>query len=1262
MKTLSFLCGISLILAAWTFLAEPSAATEKTTVHDWENPKIFGTNKERAHATFTPYLTAEDALNGIKPCTKSLNGKWKFNCVDKPADRPVDFYKESYDVSKWDEINVPGNWQTQGYDIPIYVNHPYSFRPANPPYIPADNNPVGSYRTTFTVPDSWDGQNIYIHFAGVSSAFYLWINGEKVGYSQESRTPAEFNITKYLRKGENTLAAEVYRYSDGSYLECQDFWRISGIFRDVWLYSTPRTHIRDFRVVTDLDEKYENATLKLNVIVQNYSEETLDKFTVHSTLYDADYKLTAEDESKPGSLESVSSENELEIQLSTPVSNPKKWTAETPYLYTLVLELKDAQKKTIQATAIKIGFRKVEIKNGQLLVNGIPIIIRGVNRHEHDPIKGHYVTDDTMIKDIILMKKNNISSVRTCHYPNIPRWYELCDQYGLYVTDEANIESHGMGYGERSLAKNPEWMEAHLDRTQRMVQRDKNHACVIVWSLGNEAGDGVNFNATAKWVRENDPTRPIHYERTGNGPNTDICCPMYPSVNWCITYASRPQKRPLILCEYAHAMGNSTGNFSLFWDAVYKYPHFQGGHIWDWVDQGLQVKIPPRYSVISKDSKKTECRILNTEKPTITHAGNVAFSGPVLLPDNVPFLNQEFSMEASVFPMEDAVHNPIIMKGDTQVGIKQSHGKQYGQVLEFFIYGNTWNVLSVKLPENWWKNWHDIKASYENGMMKLYVDGKLLGEKKYTGSMNQTTYPINIGRNAQYPSRTFNGLISRARITCKPAPDSPNIHGDNLPSQMRENDQVHTEKNEYVLLDINAADSSSIQNLNQGDGYYFAYGGDFGPAGTPSDDNFCMNGLISADRTEHPGLKEVKFAHQFIKCTLKSLGPCKNNSIPLSVEVLNRHDFCSLEDYQMQFFTDKDSTLTPITDVDLSIRPYNTTDVNFNVPPCKYVTILFTLKKDTLWANAGHVVAMDQFEVMQEVMAPPVSIKAEITECKGGPISLITESSAFHFNSSGLLTSWTKNGKEILSSPLQPNFWRAPTDNDRGNGMPGRCAVWKRAGDSWKISSYERTNSGIIFRGTLTEIQANLEIHYSLTDSDTLKVEMFYKSTRDNIPEMPRFGMKMGLIPGYEKFTWFGRGPQETYCDRKLGAFFGTWNSTVSENFFPYSEPQETGNHTDTSWLTIPGPAGTVTVQGVRGMNNRPWFGFNVLHFTADDLSAVKHPYELPGMGKGRPETYVCIDLEHMGVGGDDSWGARPYRQFQLREKQYHFTFTLSAK
>ncbi|MGN6296187.1 MAG: glycoside hydrolase family 2 TIM barrel-domain containing protein [Ginsengibacter sp.] len=558
----------------------------------WENENLNEYNREPIHATYFAYENKDLALKGDRVASKdflSLNGNWKFKWVDKPADKPLGFWKTDYNDSHWVNFPVPATWEVNGYGIPIYTNIRYDFdyliKP-NPPHVPHQYNPVGSYRREIMVDKNWDGKDIYIQFGGVRSCFYLWVNGQWVGYSEDSKLPAEFNITKYLKPGQkNLIAFQVIRWSDGTYMEDQDMWRLAGVDRDVFMYARNKVHIRDLQIIPDLDNNYANGQLNISIDFLNNSDAELKNYKATFDLLDATGKAI---KSSSVSLKDSNKFKNVVIKLK----NPNKWTAETPYQYTVLTTLKDKSGKVVEVIPQKTGFRKVEIKNGVLYVNGKAILIKGVNRHEMDPITGQVISKERMEQDVRIMKENNINAVRTSHYPNDPYWYKLCDKYGLYVVDEANLETHGMGFGANSLSKKPDWFLQHFQRDSRAVERDKNHVSVIVWSMGNEAGMGVNFEKCYEWIKHRDPSRPVEYEPASATDFSDIYCPMYPSPDNMVhhvKYDSAHNNKPFILVEYAHAMGNTDGNFNDYWDTIRKYyPKMQGGYIWDFVDQGFQ--------------------------------------------------------------------------------------------------------------------------------------------------------------------------------------------------------------------------------------------------------------------------------------------------------------------------------------------------------------------------------------------------------------------------------------------------------------------------------------------------------------------------------------------------------------------------------------------------------------------------------------------------------------------------------------------------
>ena len=1005
---------------------------------DWEDPQMIGQNKMPGHCTLIPYSTTQEAIKA-KPTSdwvQSLNGTWKFQWSVKPADRPVDFYQTDYDVSAWDEISVPSNWQMQGFGSPIYINAGYPF-PKNPPYIAHDWNPVGSYRRTFDLDSSWDGKQIFVHFDGVESAFYLWINGQKVGYSQGSRTPAEFDITEFVQPGENVIAAEVYRWCDGSYLEDQDFWRLSGIFREVTIMAVPKVHLQDYWVRCDLDDQYQDATLIVTPKIVNYGSSAAMVHNLEIQLLDAQKKPVPEGTMELNIL-GIPAGEDFEMPLSAEIPNPLKWTAETPNLYQVVLTLKDADGQVLEAQQCDFGFRKVEIKGGQLRVNGKAIYVKGVNRHEHDPDTGHTIDTDSMLQDIFLMKQNNINTVRTCHYPDMPEWYRLCDKYGLYIIDETNIESHGMGYHpDHTLANKPEWKKAHLDRSQRMVERDKNHACVIVWSLGNEAGDGPNFQATSAWIKGRDNTRPVHYEQARDRDHTDIVCPMYARIEHMIRYAQRNPDRPMIQCEYAHAMGNSVGNLQDYWDAIESYPALQGGSIWDWVDQGLR---------------------------------KVADNG------------QEF----------------------------------------------------------------------------------------------------------------------------------------------------------------------------------WAYGGDFGEV--RHDDNFCCNGLVQPDRKPNPHLTEVKKVYQNVKVYPVDLAAGK-------IRIHNKYFFIDLDFLDIQWQLEADGKVIqkgitacpPVQPGAMFVLQLPVEKPELPAGAECFLKTSFTLKAMQPWAAKGHVLAWDQFEMPWRgapLMPLSASGMAKLTVQDDETFVVVSNSQVRVTigKTSGAIESLTLAGQSLLTRPLAPNFWRAPTDNDRGNKAPERLAVWKKAGPERSINKVTATT--ISPSEIRVEVQAALAAQdsqwittYSIYGNGDIRVACDFKPD-SALPEIPRIGLQMGLDSAYDNVTWLGRGPEENYWDRKTGTAVGLYAKTVDQMNHAYIEPQETGNRTDVRWVAFTNADGAGFVA-----LGEPLLNISAWPYTQDMLEEADHTYNL----ENSDDITVNLDYGQTGVGGDNSWGAKPHREYTLYPEQTSYSFVLRA-
>ena len=1074
----------------------------------WQDIQVVAVNKEKPRSSFMSYADRETALTSRfekSPYYSLLNGTWKFFFVDSYKDLPQNITDPSVNTSSWDDITVPGNWEVQGHGVAIYTNHGYEFKPRNPqpPLLP-EANPVGVYRRDIEIPASWDNRDIYLHIGGAKSGLYVYLNGKEVGYSEDSKNPAEFLINKYLQPGKNVLTLKIFRWSTGSYLECQDFWRMSGIERDVFLWSQPKASIQDFRVVSTLDDTYTNGIFKLAVDLKNHTQETKN-LNVGYELLDAKGNLVTSEANdiwvSPASPQTASFEYDLK--------NVAPWSAEHPNLYKLLMTIKE-EGKVIEVVPFNVGFRRFEMKqidqvaeDGKpytvLLFNGQPVKFKGVNIHEHNPETGHYVTEELMRKDFELMKQNNINAVRLCHYPQDRKFYELCDEYGLYVYDEANIESHGMYYSLKkggTLGNNPEWLIPHMDRTMNMYERNKNYPSVTFWSLGNEAGNGYNFYQTYLYLKDkeiNSMNRPVNYERALWEWNTDMYVPQYPSAEWLEEIGRKGSDRPVAPSEYSHAMGNSSGNLWDQWKAIYKYPNLQGGFIWDWVDQGI----------LEKDKNGRE---------------------------------------------------------------------------------------------------------------------------------------------------------------------------------------------------------------------YYTYGGDYG-VNAPSDGNFLCNGIVNPDRTPHPAMAEVKYAHQNIGFEAIDLA----NGL---FRVTNRFYFTNLKKYMVHYSVTANNKVVRSGKVSLDIEPQASKEftvpvgnlkpqagteyfVNFNVT---------TVEKEPL-IPIGHEIACDQFRLPIE--NPKKTFKTSgpklTVSTNGDNLSASSSKVNFMFNKkTGIVTSYKVDGTEYFSEGfgIQPNFWRAPTDNDYGNGMPKRLQVWKESSKNFNVTDATVTMDGnnavvnvnyLLPAGNLYIVNytiypsgaVNVAARFTSTDMDAAQTEVS-ESTRTatftpgrdaarkeaSKLNVPRIGVRFRLPASMNQVEYFGRGPAENYLDRNAGSMVGLYKSTAEELYFPYVRPQENGHHTDTRWVSLSTGKKGLLIQadntiGFNALRNsiedfddeeatglsRQWSNFTPEQVANHDEAAAKNVLRRQHhINDITPRDFVevCVDLKQQGVAGYDSWGSRPEPAYTLpANREYNWGFTL---
>ncbi len=1215
---------------------------------DWENQHVFAINKLDPYAWHLLFEDDASALRGggaDTPWHHDLNGTWDFKWAPDPDSRPAGFEKPGYAIDGWDRIEVPGNWQIQGFGVPVYTNIAYPFH-VDPPRVMGEpprhftnydqRNPVGAYRREFSLPEGWEGRRVRVHFEGVNSAFYLWINGEKVGYSQDSRTPAVFDITDFLREGENLLAAEVYRNSDGSYLEDQDFWRLSGIYRDVYLTALHDLHLADFFIHTDLDDDYRDAVLRVEADVATH-EDPVSGFSVEGALFDDSGNLVTELPETAG--QSLAPGERAQMVLRADVENPAKWTAETPNLYRLVLRLRDSDGEVVATTAHDVGFRTIEIRDAQLLVNGRPILIKGVNRHEHHPETGHAISVESMVEDILLMKKANINTVRTAHYPNQPIFYELCNRYGLYVINEANIESHGMGYGEDSLAKDPSWKAAHVDRMKRMVERDKNHPSVIIWSMGNEAGNGVNFEAVYDWAKARDSSRPVQYEQVRpHERNSDIHTPMYARIPQIVNYARNDPPRPLILCEYAHAMGNSIGNLAEYWDAIREYPALQGGAIWDWVDQGLWKEIAEIQVAVDRANPERRGLV----RGTVEAGEGVAGAVEVESGDDLN-LTGPLTLEA-VFEGDrrSETFSPLISRGDRQYLMRlESRG------IHFVVYSGGWESLIVPYAQaRLADGLNRVTGVYDGERMLLYVNGREVGERAFSGPIDRSSYPVNIGRNSEHPDRVSRFPIREARIYARAlAPDEVA----DPQSRSAEGLRLH--------LDLTETTGGRFSSGRDGGDRFIAYGGDFGDH--PNDGNFCINGVIGADRQVHPHYYEVQKVYQNVLIRPSNL----ENGL---LEVENEHFFLDLNQFDPFWVLRRDGRVVrsiPLERVDLA--PMETREIRVPVElPAEageyWGTLEFRLAAETDWAPAGHVIAWEQFLLGSREAPASASAEGVVdVRASGNRVELRTAGVEVVVDkTTGAVTEYRVGGKNRLVKPIEPNFRKVANDNQRAARV--EASDW----GPWTWAAQDRTVKSVDVAGAAVTVEFTLpvdrpasryEVTYSLDAAGRLAVEANWTPGPGGRKHLlPRFGMTFAVSDRLDRVEWYGRGPHENYWDRKTGASVARYRAPVSEMWHPYVRTQDTGNRTGTRWFSIGDDRGT-GLRVAAADPERP-LSFSVLPFTLSEMSRARHPHAI----NFAEFNTVFVDWKVHGVGGDNSWGAKTHPQFTLQDNQpYRLSFML---
>lgn len=1156
-----------------------------------EDPSVVGENKEAPTTILIPYSTAAQAHardRSASPYFQSLDGSWKFLSLIRPTLTPKDFFATSFDDSSWSTTPVPSTWQTEGYDHLMYRNVPMEFTPYDPPHVPDDINPTGLYRRTFIVPKEWAGRRVYLHFDGIQSAGFAWVNGRYLGYHEDGMTPAEFDVTEHIHAGENSVAVMVLRWCDGSYLEDQDMFRYSGIYRSVFLYAKPSVMVRDVFLVPDLTNSYKDAELTARALLKN-TTGTPAEVTVRLTLVDhtgAAVGAPAEVAARCVGTDSV--------RVSLLVRDPRLWSDEKPYLYTALIELLDRNRNALEMVSNRVGFRELEVRNGVALMNGMPITIRGTNRHEHDMRHGKTLTRELMLEDIRLLKQFNLNAVRTSHYPNTPEWYDLCDEYGILLQDEVNAECH---YTEHTFPQREEYLSAFMDRFVRMVERDKNHPSVIMWSTGNECGLARPHYLMADYVRRTDPTRLLMHQSNqpdGEAPYVDIIGPRYPTPPG-LRKIGLESAKPVVMGEYAHAMGNSAGHQDEFWDAISEVPALQGGFIWDWVDQGLLVKA--RY-VKDGSTNNIQCAVMGRPEVIDGRMGKaLRLSG---LDDWVEVYDDErlslgggLVIEATIRPGTFYTENPIVTKG-YQLGISLVAADS----LRFYLNGY-WNALTVAVPPGWKIGWHTIKASYDGAAMSLAVDGNVIGSKPYTKPIRTTHYPVNIGRDAYRNTDGHPGWISNFDV-----------------------DQV-----EIRTLSGTVLLSLSLDAITEGN-EYLTFG--ISP--------FCHNGLISADRTPQGDLWQVKHSESPVR--FSSERPERGE-----VRVSNRYSFTSLEELDHAWRILANGKVLDSGTVRIECAPREATEFTVPLGAAKNArgTIVLEVSCRTRTADplrpAGHEVNMTQFVLTRGTLEIPTERKAGAIGVEKSDQEVAVRVGPFRYTidrRSGAFS--CSRGTATLVVDLNANVWRPPFSNERVDWGKAEAEDWYRMGLNEPTIVVDRVDASAEVDRGMAKVIVESRMTFSRT-SDQVSIRAIYYFTSDgkvvlqhsmtpvgtfDVDWLPCIGLNMKLDRSYDDMRWFGRGPFDTYSDRKTAARIGLYSTRISALALPFAEPQEYGNRTETEWAEFVNDRG----EGLRFSIDQP---MDVCAVPFHNLDRARYAFQVQSDGHHR------VDLSYRKTGVGDT-------------------------
>ncbi|MFF3767422.1 glycoside hydrolase family 2 TIM barrel-domain containing protein [Streptomyces sp. NPDC001922] len=1166
---------------------------------------------------------------------RSLDGRWRFALGDRPEDVPRGFWEKDHDTSGWKSVQVPHTWQTDDLDHPVFRNVQSEVSPDDPPKVPRDTNPTGAYVRTVDVPKSWDGRRQVIRFDGVTSGWFLWINGRYVGYDQGGYVPAEFDVTEYLHPGSNRVALQVHRWSAGSYLEDYDQWRFAGIFRSVTLYSTPTTRMQDAYVTTDLDDDYQDATLRAQVDIARTPGDTGGgEHRVTGVLYDPEgreiRRLSAD-------------EHHGKADLSARITGPAKWSDETPNLYALVLTLRAPGGEAVQTVRQSVGFREIEIKDKLLKLNGKRVLIRGVNRAETDPVTGRHATRARMEQDIRLMKRLNVNAIRTSHYPSDPYLYELADRAGILIDDEMEVETHSHeSCPNDCLADRPEWRKAFLDRHQGMVERDKNHPSVIMWDTGNEAGLGRAHVAMAEWTKKREPTRPLYHQSNrpdGDAPFADVAGPRYPTPA-SLDSKAKSFDKPIVMGEYAHAMGNSLGNFREFWEVMRSRPRAQGGFIWDWAEQNIR-----RPLITTPDSSGHGIAASLSGKPEVVDGASgkaLYLSGlddfvEVYRDPRLDLTGTAVTLDARVKPAKTWTGDfTIVSKGDQYVLRMKDK-----ETLEFTLTSRGGpRTVTARVPGGWTDTWHRVTGTYDGTALRLYSDGQQLAGTAWSGRIDYTPYDLGIGRNTDTMEDGWNGRTAQGTV------DQVRVYGTALGADRLAAGEDPA-REALIALDFDA----------------FAHRGSYLSYGLYESG---VDGLVTADRTPEPETAQLSWVQSPIRIT----EPAGDGARSGKVTVTNERAFTGTEDLKLRWKVTEGATTVASGTRALDVGPGADETIQLPEPPAgpggfeRHLTVQAVTARTTDWAEAGHVVSFGQFTVggdkVPEPAGRPDGGSAKATE-SGDTVRVTGEGFRYTFDRKvGTLTSMRADGRELLRSGPELDAWRAPISNERWDWGTAEGKKWSALGldrlrttvDGVQVTPGDDGTVSVTVRSTaaapdVTGATFGQTVTYRIDGAGQVRIRHRAEAQGAfrKLPYLPRIGLKLRVPQRYGTFGWYGRGPVESFNDRKDGTPMGVWSSSVEDQYVEYLKPQDHGNHDDVRWASLTDRRG----QGLLVSGD-----LEASATAYDRLDRAAHPHFLK-----RNNGWNTLHADHAVSGVGDT--PNPVRdQYRVKaDRAYDYTLTL---